>query len=126
MVELADTLGSGSSGRKLVGVRISPSAQIYFFFPYNLPINGMSKPNNFYVYILISLKDNNIYIGFTSNIINRIKRHNKGFVKSTKSRRPFKLIYLEKYYDRQQALGREKYLKTTQGRRFIYKGILGR
>ncbi len=43
----------------------------------------------FYVYILKSLKDNDLYIGRTNNIDRRIKEHNNGKVSSTKSRRPF-------------------------------------
>jgi hypothetical protein len=47
----------------------------------------------YYVYILLSLKDNKFYIGFTSNLKRRLKEHNYGKNISTKSRLPLKLIY---------------------------------
>ena len=49
----------------------------------------------------------------------RIKKHHNGQVKSTKNRRPFQLIYFEGCLDRSDALKREKYLKTTYGKRYI-------
>ena len=49
----------------------------------------------YYAYILLSLKDGNKYVGFTSNLSSRFEAHQKGKVKSTKYRRPFKLIYFE-------------------------------
>ena len=73
----------------------------------------------FYVYVLQSLKDNNLYIGFTNNLQKRILKHNSGKVFSTKSRRPLKLIYLELCTDKEDAKVREKYLKVGAGKRFI-------
>ncbi|RJQ29880.1 GIY-YIG nuclease family protein [Candidatus Parcubacteria bacterium] len=46
----------------------------------------------FYVYILKSRKDGNLYIGKTNNLERRIKEHNSGQVSSTKSRRPFVIL----------------------------------
>lgn len=66
----------------------------------------------FYVYILKSLKDNRIYTGFTSNLKHRAKEHNSGKVKSTKHRRPLKLIYYEAYLSKKDAQERENYLKS--------------
>jgi putative endonuclease len=51
----------------------------------------------FYVYIIQSQKDGKLYKGFTSNLEKRIKAHNQGEVKLTRNRRPFKLVYQEKY-----------------------------
>jgi len=73
----------------------------------------------FYVYILQSLKDGELYIGFTNNIRKRLLKHNLGKVFSTKSRRPMKLIYLEICLNKYDAKQREKYLKTGVGKRFI-------
>jgi len=73
----------------------------------------------FYVYILQSLKDNELYIRFTDNIKKRLLKHNLGKVFSTKNRRPLKLIYLEVCLDEQDAKRREKYFKTGVGKRFI-------
>lgn len=70
----------------------------------------------YFVYILISLKDNNFYIGFTTNVENRLKDHNAGRNTSTKYRRPFELIYYEAYYSKTDAQRRERYFKTTKGK----------
>ncbi|MDD5355567.1 MAG: GIY-YIG nuclease family protein [Candidatus Omnitrophica bacterium] len=65
----------------------------------------------FYVYLLRSAKDKGIYIGFTNNLERRIKEHNQGLVYSTKSRRPFELVYLEGYKSEKEARHRENNLK---------------
>ena len=64
-----------------------------------------------YLYILKSKKDNNLYIGSTNNIERRISEHNNGLVTSTKSRKPFELIYFEGYKIEKDARLREKNLK---------------
>lgn len=66
-----------------------------------------------------SIKDSNLYVGFTQNLGNRIKQHNDGLVDSTKGRVPFKLIYYESCVNKEDALRREKYLKTTYGKRYL-------
>jgi putative endonuclease len=65
----------------------------------------------FFVYILQSKKDNQLYIGYTSDLRKRFKEHNLGLSKSTKSRVPFKLAYYEAYASRQDAMKRENNLK---------------
>ncbi len=72
-----------------------------------------------YVYILLSLKDNKIYTGYTENLKLRFEQHQKGLVESTKNRRPLKLIYAEACLNQQDATHREKYLKTYHGKMFI-------
>lgn len=73
----------------------------------------------FYVYVLQSKKDTNLYTGFTENLKKRIRQHNNGEVISTKYRRPFKIVYYEACLNMKDALHREKYLKTTYGKRYI-------
>ena len=68
------------------------------------------------VYVIQSQKDRQLYVGFTENMQQRIATHNKGSVPSTKSRRPWKLIYCECYTDKNDAMRREKYFKTTPGK----------
>ena len=83
----------------------------------------------YYVYILKSLKDNKHYIGSTSDINRRLKEHNRGKVKSTRYRIPFKLIYLEKFKDKPTANKREYYLKSPKGfleKKRILKNIIAR
>lgn len=77
----------------------------------------------FYLYILQSLKDNNFYTGTTSDLKRRFKEHNSGKNFSTAPRRPFKLIYYEAYLLKSDAEAREKYLKTSMGRRVIRKQL---
>ena len=65
----------------------------------------------FYVYILKSEKDNNLYTGYTNDLKRRLVEHNSGKSESTKSRKPFTLIYYEAYKSREDATHREKMLK---------------
>lgn len=69
----------------------------------------------YYVYLLKSTKDGKLYIGFTNDLKRRILEHNSGLSKSTKSRRPFKLIYYEAYTSEKDAKQREKMLKRFSG-----------
>ena len=72
-----------------------------------------------YIYILQSLKDKNFYVGFSTDLKDRIAYHNNGNVPSTKNRRPLKLVYYEACINQQDATRREKYLKTSWGKRYI-------
>lgn len=83
-----------------------------------MPSNTTSQAF-FYTYVLESLKDGKKYIGFTANLKERIKEHRKGKVFSTKPRLPFKLVYFEGCLEEKDAKRREKYLKSTQGRKFL-------
>ncbi|TPG38175.1 GIY-YIG nuclease family protein [Flavobacterium pectinovorum] len=74
----------------------------------------------FVVYILFSEKFNKNYTGYTSNLIERFKSHNileiKGY---TLKFRPWKVIHVEFFNSKSEAMKREKYLKTGIGREFI-------
>jgi putative endonuclease len=70
----------------------------------------------FYVYVLISLRDRKLYVGFTGNLEKRIKEHNAGKSSSTKDRLPVELIYYEVYITKHEAERREKFLKGGNGR----------
>jgi putative endonuclease len=70
----------------------------------------------YYVYVLLSQKDNNFYVGFSENIDQRLDEHNAGKNVSTKLRRPFGLIYHEAHTSKSDALRRERYFKTTKGK----------
>ncbi len=70
----------------------------------------------YFVYVLHSQKDWQLYIGFTDSLESRILRHQNGEVPSTKDRRPFKLIFHEAYLTKSDALRREHYFKTTKGK----------
>jgi putative endonuclease len=79
--------------------------------------------NMFYIYILQSLKDRKLYVGYTSDLKKRFMEHKKGVVASTKNRRPLILIYYEAYRSEKDARIREKFLKTGKGREFIKNNI---
>jgi putative endonuclease len=73
----------------------------------------------FYVYVLHSVRDNGLYIGFSANLRKRLKEHNTGAAFATSHRRPWKLIYYEAYIEEEDASGRERYLKSGGGRRLL-------
>lgn len=73
----------------------------------------------YYVYVLQSIKTNNLYIGYTINLKKRFKEHDRGLNFSTKPYRPWQLIHYEAYRDENDAKRREKYLKTSQGSRLL-------
>lgn len=73
-------------------------------------------PEKYYVYILQSLKDFGLYIGFTRDLRKRLSQHAKGQVISTRLRRPFKLIHYEFFINGIDAKSRERYLKSGYGR----------
>lgn len=77
----------------------------------------------YYTYVLRSLKDEKLYIGWTDDLENRIRMHNNGKVISTAPRRPFKVIYFEACEDKVKAIAREKYFKSGFGRRFLNSRI---
>jgi putative endonuclease len=63
------------------------------------------------------------YTGYTSNLKKRIEEHNMGLTISTKNRRPLDLVYFEGCRNINDAMKREKYLKTTYGKRYIKNRI---
>lgn len=71
------------------------------------------------VYILKSQKDNNLYVGCTSDLKKRLQEHDNGLVFSTKSRRPLGLIYAEQYEDKHEAFNQEKFYKTAKGKKIL-------
>ncbi len=73
----------------------------------------------FYVYVLRSLEDRGLYIGFSTDLRRRMAEHKHRASFATKYHGPWKLIYYEAYIDRQDAEGRERYLKNGSGRGFL-------
>ncbi|MGB5459226.1 MAG: GIY-YIG nuclease family protein [Eudoraea sp.] len=71
------------------------------------------------VYVLQSQRDLLLYHGFTTNLEQRIRYHNAGKTISTSKRRPLKLIYCEFFLSKKDAIRRESYFKTTQGKRML-------
>jgi putative endonuclease len=76
-----------------------------------------------YSYVLISIKDGNLYTGYTKDLKVIFEQHNCGQVESTKERRPLELIYYEACLNQKDTLRREKYLKTYHGKLHIKKRL---
>jgi putative endonuclease len=73
------------------------------------------------VYVFYSKKVNKLYIGFTSRLKERIKEYKSLKNKTTRNWQPLKLIYVEIYANKQDALKREKFFKTGWGRNYLKK-----
>lgn len=69
------------------------------------------------------MKDEGWYIGYTSDLKKRIQEHNRGENKSTSYRGDLRLIYYEAYLHKMDAMGRERFLKSGSGRRFLKKQL---
>ncbi|HBV33690.1 TPA: endonuclease [Patescibacteria group bacterium] len=78
----------------------------------------------FCVYVLKSGRDGIRYVGSGADARTRLLRHNLGDYRFTKGHRPWMLIYEEQYETRSEAVKRELFLKSGQGRRFL-DSILG-
>ncbi|OGG36757.1 hypothetical protein A2110_00935 [Candidatus Jorgensenbacteria bacterium GWA1_54_12] len=79
-----------------------------------------------YVYFL-RLANKRVYKGSTGNLKRRMEEHNAGKVESTRNFRPLTLIGYEGYALKSDAERREKFLKTTEGRRLLrqqYRDII--
>jgi putative endonuclease len=77
----------------------------------------------FYAYVLKSLTHDFFYKGHCENPEERLAQHNAGMTKSIQPYIPFELIYKEAFATREDAITREKYFKTSAGRRFLKKMI---
>jgi putative endonuclease len=71
------------------------------------------------VYVLQSLKNESLYIGYTTDLRKRLDYHNNGRNVSTKPYMPWQLIHYEAYRSGKDAERREKYFKTSQGSRLL-------
>ena len=89
------------------------------FSAYTLLKQFMIKHPEYAVYVLLSLKDQQFYIGYTSDFKRRMEEHEHGKSKSTACRRPFICVFVEYYLGKSDALRREKYFKTSGGKRVL-------
>lgn len=76
---------------------------------------------SYFVYILLSKKDNKLYVGCTNDPARRIRDHNYGKVFATKNRRPLVMIHTEEFENKTDAFNRERFLKTLWSARFKKK-----
>jgi len=76
------------------------------------------------VYVLKSLKNSKRYVGQTSkDVQQRLKEHNRNCNKWTKENGPLKLIYAEEFISKSDAMRRERFLKSGQGRKWLDEHI---
>ena len=75
------------------------------------------KPHNYFVYAIVSMKDNRIYVGISEDVDRRINEHNKGRVSSTKAYIPWTLFYSEFTGAAKKAREMEIYYKSAAGKR---------
>ena len=75
----------------------------------------------FFTYIIKSVNSEGHYFGHCKDFEVRLIRHNKGRVKSTKAKRPWKLHYLEEFPTKSEAFLREKFFKSFAGRKWLYE-----
>ena len=70
----------------------------------------------FYIYVLMGAKSR-LYIGRSDNLKRRLSEHKDGKVWTTKRMLPVKLIFYEAFVEKNDAIRRERYLKTNQGKK---------
>ena len=73
----------------------------------------------FYAYVLKSVNHDYIYKGHCEDLEKRLKEHNSGMTKSIRPYIPFKIVYFEIFDSRAEAIKREKYFKSSHGRKFL-------
>jgi len=78
----------------------------------------------YYVYLIKSTRNpEKNYIGYTTNLEERLQKHNEGGSVHTAQCRPWKLITSVLFTDKGRALEFEKYLKSHSGRAFAQKRL---
>jgi putative endonuclease len=76
------------------------------------------------VYVLKSLKNKKRYIGYTSKeALQRLNEHNRSCNKWTRDNKPFVMIHSEAYTEKSEAMRRENFLKSGQGRKWLDENI---
>ncbi|MCK4357141.1 MAG: GIY-YIG nuclease family protein [Candidatus Cloacimonetes bacterium] len=73
----------------------------------------------YFIYILYSEKKDKYYVGHTNNLTLRLKRHNSGRNKSTKSGVPWEMVYFEEYETKSEAMKRENKIKKQKSKKYI-------
>jgi putative endonuclease len=75
----------------------------------------------FCVYLIRSIKFDTFYIGYTSDINDRITRHNEGRERYTKKYLPWEVVYIKEFKTKGEALKYEKYLKSLKSKIALQK-----
>jgi putative endonuclease len=77
------------------------------------------KDRFYYVYLLQSMKNSTWYTGYTTDLRKRFNEHQNNKSTYTKGRGPFKLIYYEASLHEEDAIARERYLKSGMGKKYL-------
>jgi len=80
----------------------------------------------YWVYVLCSPSHRRVYVGHTDNLEMRLTRHNLGLVRSTARYGPWRVLHVEEFATRAEAVKRERTLKSGQGREWIRSTLLSR
>ena len=79
----------------------------------------------YFVYVIQSQKDGGYYVGSSHDPRLRLEHHNDGWTRSTKGRGPWKIVLIEEYESKSQALQRERKIKRMKSREYIRRLIDG-
>ena len=79
---------------------------------------------NCYTYILKN-EEGDLYIGQTNNLRERIERHNKNRVTSTKKKGSWKMVWQKVFDNKSEAMKYERYLKSLKNKKYLEKIIAG-
>jgi len=82
-------------------------------------MNPVRETKNWFTYLLQSKKDKRWYTGCMDDLRKRFKEYNTGLILSTKGRGPFIIIYYEACFNKNDAFARERYLKSSMGKRYL-------
>ena len=77
----------------------------------------------FYAYVLKSINHDYYYKGHCQDLEKRLAQHNSGMTASIKPYIPFEVVYYETFLTEAQAINREKYFKSSAGRRYLKSKI---
>ncbi len=100
-----------------------PAVDTAFLAGVALRAGSVANIYMFYTYVLKSAKDGKLYIGFSNNLKRRLEEHKNGFVVATKYRLPIELAYYEACNKEEDAIKREKQLKTGFGRAYLKRRL---
>jgi len=78
----------------------------------------------FYAYVLKSVDNDYYYKGHCQNLEKRLEQHNSGMTESIRPYIPLRIVYSEEFETEKEAILREKYFKTSAGRRFLKKVLV--
>lgn len=79
----------------------------------------------YFIYVLRSMTTGRHYVGFTLDLVQRLGQHNSGITNSTKNRGPWELVHQEEFATRTEAMRRERYWKSGQGREELRRILAG-